>query len=201
MQRKLLLLQLVLLLFTYVNSDAQDYRPSVSISAKQARVLATEQLPSVLQWMEPEDLSLYGFSATDDFSKITVGRPFYLSSMDEVLQANKGILQIRSMMMPLILENTVRCFIYVSYEEGKWKAVGIGSMQYAVKGGGIFNKSDDNASWLISILQMNEEFIADNSKGTMLFKPILHINKEIVKEGYSMNELTSLFTESVNKVK
>ena len=76
MQRKLLLLQLVLLLFTYVNVNAQDYQPSVSISAKQARMLATQQLPAVLQWMEPEDLSLYGFSATDDFSKITVGRPF-----------------------------------------------------------------------------------------------------------------------------
>lgn len=204
MQRKLLLLQLVLLLFTYVNSNAQDYQPSVSISAKQARNLAMQQLPAVLQWMEPEDLSLYGFSATDDFSKITVGRPFYLSTMDEVTQmkqAGKNNLTIRSMMLPLILGNTVRCFIYVSYEDDKWKAVGLGSREYAIKGGSLFNKADDNASLMISMLQMSEEFIADNSTGVSLYKPVLHSNRELSKNGYSMNELMNLYAESVHKVK
>ncbi len=204
MQRKFLLFQVVLLLFAFVNGHAQDLRPSASISVKQARVLATEQMPAVLQWIEPEDLALYGFSSTDDFSKITVGRAFYLSSMEAVKQMNvdsKTSLEIRSMMLPLILDNTVRCFIYVSFEDGKWKAVGIGSREYAVKGGEIFNKSDDVASLIISMHQMNEEFIADNPKGVSMYKPVFHTNKELVKESYSMNELKVLFAESLKQTK
>ena len=201
MQRKLLLFQLVLLLFVFVNGNAQDLRPSASISAKQARVLATEQLPVVLQWIEPEDLALYGFTATDDFSKIIVGRPFYLSSMEAVnqMQDSRKGLQIRSMMLPLILDNSVRCFIYVSFEDGQWKAVGLGSRQYAVKGGAMFNKIDDNASLIISIHQMNEEFILENSKGIIQYKPIFQTNKELVKDGYSVSELKAIFVESLKK--
>ncbi len=204
MQRKFLLFQLVLLLFICVHVNAQDLRSSASISAKQARILATEQLPAVLQWMEPEDLSLYGFSSTDDFSRIIVGRPFYLSSMEEVnlmKQENRSSLQIKSMILPLILDNTVRCFIYVSYQDDQWKAVGIGSRQYAVKGESMFNKIDNTASLIIALPQMNEEFIADNSTGVTLYKPIFHSNKELVKEAFSMNELISLSADAVEKVK
>ncbi len=204
MLRKFLLFQLVLLLFAYVNVNAQDLRSSASISAKQARVLSTSQLAAVLQWMEPEDLPLYGFLSTDDFSRITVGRPFYLSSMDDVnvmKQENRSNLQITSMMLPLILDNTVRCFIYVSFQENEWKAVGLGSRQYAVKGGSLFNKTDNNASLIISIPQMNEEFIQDNSSGVTLYKPIFHSNKELVKEAFSMNELMTMSADAVQKVK
>ena len=132
------------------------------------------------------------------------GRPFYLSTMDEVTQmkqAGKNNLTIISMMLPLILNNTVRCFIYVSYEDDQWKAVGLGSREYAIKGGSLFNKADDNASLMISMLQMSEEFIADNSTGVSLYKPLLHSNKELSKNSYSMNELMNLYAESVQKVK
>lgn len=205
MQKKLLLLKLVLLLFAYVNVNAQDYRPRVSISAKQARVLATEQLPTVLQWIELEDLSLYGFSGTDDFSKITVGRPIYLSTIEEIKQivdVGKTDLPITSMMLPLILDNSVRCFIYVSYENGKWAAVGLGSREYAIKGADIFNKSDDNASLMVSILQMSEEFIADNSTRVVTrYKPLLNLGRQLEKESYTLKELMTFFDESVKKAK
>ncbi|MEO5967383.1 MAG: hypothetical protein ABIP68_00110, partial [Ferruginibacter sp.] len=168
MQRKLLLLKMVVLLFAYVNVNAQDLRPSATISVKQARILATDQLPKVLQWMEPEDLHLYGFSSTDDFSKIIVGSPFYLSTMEEVSKTSrdlKGTLQIKSMILPLILDKTVRCFIYLSIEDNEWQAVGLGSREYAVKGGKIFNKVDDIATLIIAIPQISEEFIEVNSNG------------------------------------
>lgn len=204
MQKKLLLLKLVLLLFTYVNVNAQDIRPSATISAKQARILATDQLPNVLQWMEPEDLHLYGFSSTDDFSRITVGRPYYLSTMEDISGISrdiKGTLPIKSMMLPLILENTVRCFIFLSLEDNEWKAVGLGSREYAVKGGKIFNKIDDNASLIIGIPQLSEEFIEENLNGISLYKPIFRFDKELKKEGLTMNELRTLFIETLKKVK
>ncbi len=204
MQRKLLLLKMVVLLFAYVNVNAQDLHPSATISAKQARILATDQLPKVLQWMEPEDLLLYGFSTTDDFSKITVGRPFYFSTMEEVSQTSrdlKGTLRIKSMMLPLILENSVRCFIYLSLEDNEWQAVGLGSREYAVKGSEFFNKSDDLASLIIAIPQISEEFIEDNFSGVTLYKPIFRLDKELAKDGLTLKELSNLFIESIKKLK
>lgn len=203
MRKKFFLLKFVLLLFTYVNVSAQDLHPSATISPKQARMLATDQLPKVLQWMEPEDLSLYGFSAADDFQKITVGRPFYFASMEDAIESSrkgKGALVIKSMMLPLILENKARCFIFLSYEDNEWKAVGIGSKEYAAKGGSIFNKSDDNPSIIITLPQLHEEYVEDNSKGLSTYRPIFRSNKSMEKESFTLNELISLFNQSAENI-
>jgi hypothetical protein len=216
MKKKIMLFQPALFIFFsfwVMKADAQDVRLKISIQPKEARSLAQKELPKVLQWIEPEELESYGFSKNDDFSKIFVGRPFYLTSIDlvkQMEQTREGSIEIQAMMLPLLLDKSVRCFIYLSFEDNQWKAVGIGSKEYAAKNSDAFNKNDDNASLIIAIHQIQEEFISDKpvsvttsdkSVPVNTYKPIFGSNKDARKENYSLNELVGLFDESLKTIK
>lgn len=187
---------LVILGLTSLQLHAQNFRLKNQMLPTDARALATKALPAVLQWIEPEDLSLYGFSATDDFSKIVVGRPFLLSSVNEIqvsneLQRKSGI-ESSSMMLPLILDGKVRCFIYISNEAGGWKAVGIGGNGYIKNHEKLFSTADDNLSVIVAAHNLNEEFIIESNQEGTIYRPLFHANAAVSKKSYGLAEVISL---------
>lgn len=200
MQKKLLPLRWALLFFLSLQGlmgMAQDFRLKNSISTEQVRKIAQTALPALLQWMEPTELNLYGFSASDDFSSIMVGRPVYLTSIEDMnpaMETENASVEVKTIMLPLLLNNTARCFIYVSFEDGQWKAVGIGSRVYADKNPGLFTKTDNSVSVVVSVPQANEEFILEKSSGANVYMPLFR--KSDAKRTYSLTDLLALQQES-----
>ncbi|MCW5917242.1 MAG: hypothetical protein KIS82_07830 [Ferruginibacter sp.] len=179
-----------------IQATAQQFRVKNSFSASEARAFAMKALPSVLQWIEPEDLELYGFAPMDDFSKIKVGRPFLLSSVSDVVQNNpvkqESGIEVSTLMVPLILGGQARCFLYVSNQEGGWKAVGIGGNGYIKGNESLFNQPDEKFGIIVAAHNLNEEFVVENTAVGIMYKPLFHVNREVVKNQYSFSEVSQM---------
>ncbi len=161
--------------------------------------LAQEQLPKMLSLIEPEEYEDFGFNTTDDLSAIQIGRLVQLTTaydIQNLSETNQEALEINTVMLPLILDNTVRSFIFISKEEGAWRVVGIGSKNYAQGNDAFFNKMDDKASLIIAVPQANEEFINDMSGNMDAFYPIFHVNEEVENRAHSVTELLQIYRES-----
>ncbi|MBD3290189.1 hypothetical protein GF337_15385 [candidate division KSB1 bacterium] len=88
-----------------------------------------------LDAIPPDDLDHFGFSGGDDFSKVTLGRPFKVYQIaPELIQSYDSHASISSLLsattlwyFPLIYERKYRTLLTVDYIKNEWKAVAIGS--------------------------------------------------------------------------
>lgn len=161
-------------------SNAQKFTVNHSLQPFEAVSLASQQLTSMLELIEPTELQAYGFSSTDDFSKISIGAPFYVTSLPANSVAEKNIvMNVTSIQLPLLLNNTARCFLYLGIEQGQWKAVGIGGANEVALHQDVFNvKSEEatNGRYLFSIPQLSEMYVLQYVNETPLFKSVLNLN-------------------------
>ncbi len=180
--------------------DAQDLNIKSSLQPRDAMQLAQEQLPEMLGLIESEELEEFGFNTTDDLAQIKMGRVVYLTTaydIKDLAESKKNVLEIQTMMLPMIVDNTVRSFVFISMEEGQWKVVGIGSKEYARDNDAFFNKIDDQASLIIAVPQVNEEFFNDMSGKLDAFQPIFRINEEIENRTFSVKEVVDIYSNSL----
>lgn len=195
---KLMTMSLILLLGV-VSSDAHELKVNSTLAPKDAKIMAQEQISKMVELIEPEELQEFGFTAEDNLEQLKVGRVIYTTTTYDIetqKNSNQEFLEINTMMIPLILDNSVRCFMFVSKEEGTWQIVGIGSKEYAKENDEFFNKDDDQASLIIAIPQINEEFFSETIESSSDFKPIFRINEDLENRAYSVAELIELYNKS-----
>ena len=100
-----------------------------------ARLMAAKDLNKTLQWVDPQYLGQYGFGSKDDLSKITIGMPLYQFSFyaEAIINADgRKELNQDAILLPLLLDGSVRCFIYIMKDEkGNWAVSGIGGANEA----------------------------------------------------------------------
>jgi hypothetical protein len=105
------------------------------LSPQKARLMAVKDLNKTLQWVDPQYLGQYGFSTKDDLSAITIGLPLYQFSFyaESVINADdRKELSQDAVLLPLLLDGSVRCFIYIMDDgKGNWAVSGIGGAHEA----------------------------------------------------------------------
>lgn len=144
---------------------AQAQEAPLPISPIEARNLASDNLSRVLEWLPPDHLEQYGFSDKDNFSAISIGMPLYASSFtdESVIAGSDAGMQTNLVQLPLILNGTARCFIYLSpNEEGRWVASGLGGHNEARTWSSLFTgkqaQSIDHLS-MLHIPQTNADYL------------------------------------------
>jgi hypothetical protein len=191
--KKLKIAMLCLIGFS-MQTNAQDLQVNQMISPADAVTIAQHELPNMLQLIEPEDLQEYGFDLADNFAKVQIGRPFYTAILPRT-EGNfineKISVNAHTIMLPLILNGTARCILYVSPEEGKWKVVGIGEGHFVANQQNVFNTStnDDGTSQvIISVPQTSQQYLMETSNS---FKPLFQFEGSEVKT-ISLQELIAI---------
>lgn len=161
-------------------SNAQEFTVKTTLQPYEAVSLANQQLTSMLELMEPTELQAYGFSSNDDFSKISIGAPFYVTNLAANATAAKSIqANVTSIQLPLLLNNQARCFIYLALEQGQWKAVGIGGANEVAMRQDVFNVTSEEATsgrYLVSIPQLSEMYVLQYVNETPVFKSVSNLN-------------------------
>lgn len=158
---KALLLGLSLGLPLWAGAQSTDQ----PISPVEARNLASQNLTRVLEWLPPDHLEQYGFSDKDDFSAIRIGMPLYLASFSDesVIAGTDPRIQTQLVQLPLILNGTARCFIYLSLgEEGRWVASGLGGNNEARTWNSLFTGKNAQGKDHLSMLhipQTNADYL------------------------------------------
>lgn len=117
------------LLFCCGRTVAQDNSP-LPLPPSEAVRQTEAGLSQVLQWIAPDELDLYGFRKTDDFSAIRVGTPLYQLEFSRPDGEHRE-LRATTILLPLVLQGSVRCFAYLSEENGRWQLSGIGGRNEA----------------------------------------------------------------------
>lgn len=149
-------------LFCHNRASAQDQLPPTPAEAVQQ---AEAGLSKALQWIHPDDIDLYGFRKTDDFSAIRIGKPIYqqyFSSPD----GRDRELATSAVLLPLILHDRVRCFLYLAQEDGRWQLTGIGGRNEAnawekqVLGADHMPQQD--RMLLLHLNNSNQDYLQDN---------------------------------------
>jgi hypothetical protein len=189
-------MMMLCLMSSSINTNAQELRVNQLLLPNDAVQLAQQELPNMLQLIEPESLKDFGFNASDNFSNLQVGHPFYVvnlprtsgSSTSEIISVNTT-----TIMLPLILENTARCILYVSQEKGTWKVVGIGEGNYVASQQNVFNtstRSDLNSEVIVSIPHLSQQYLMQQNDG-ISFKPLLEFEGSKM-ENISLAQLLEL---------
>jgi hypothetical protein len=136
---------------------AQAQEAPLPISPMEARNLASVNLSRVLEWLPPDHLEQYGFSDKDNFAAISIGLPLYASSFtdESVIAGADAGMQTQVVQLPLILEGTARCFIYLSRnEEGRWVASGLGGHNEARTWNSLFTGKEAQRTDHLSMLHI-----------------------------------------------
>ncbi len=153
---------------------AQAQEAPLPISPMEARNLASENLSRVLEWLPPDHLEQYGFGDKDNFAAISIGMPLYASSFtdESVLTGSDARMQTSIVQLPLILDGTARCFIYLSLnEEGRWTASGLGGHNEAVTWNTLLTGKETQSADHLSILhipQNNADYLWQPAANTWL---------------------------------
>lgn len=139
--------------------------PSPTEAVRQAEA----SLGQALQWINPDDIDLYGFQPTDDFSAIRIGKPIYQQHFSNPDGA-KQELSTSAVLLPLILQNKVRCFLYLANEDGRWQLTGIGGRNEARAWEKHILATDrlpqQDHMDLLRLLNSNQDYLLDNETAT-----------------------------------
>jgi len=173
------------------NINAQDLKVNLPITPNQVVKLAQQELPNMLQLIEPDQMIDFGFDLTEDFTNVEIGQPFYVVSLprttktiiSETIEVNPYTIAL-----PLILDGTARCLLYVSPEGRDWKVVGIGEGSLVDSQSDIFStstKQDGSSQVIISIPHMSQRYLMESNDS---FKP-LFLFKNYSMESISLKEL------------
>lgn len=143
--------------------------PELPISPVEARSLASENLTRALEWLPPDHLEQFGFTDKDDFSAIGIGMPLYQHSFADasVIAGNDAKMQTLIVQLPLILDGSVRCFLYLSPDEtGRWTASGLGGNNEARSWAGLLTGREADGKDHLSMLhipQTNADYLQNGS--------------------------------------
>jgi len=182
---------LLFLISIMTNINAQDLKVNLPITPNQVVKLAQQELPNMLQLIEPDQMIDFGFDLTEDFTNVEIGQPFYVVSLprttktiiSETIEVNPYTIAL-----PLILDGTARCLLYVSPEGRDWKVVGIGEGSLVDSQSDIFStstKQDGSSQVIISIPHMSQRYLMESNDS---FKP-LFLFKNYSMESISLKEL------------
>lgn len=180
------------------NLNAQHLRVKQPIPSHVAMDIAQQDLPNLLAMIEPEDMKDYGFSLSDNFNGIQLGQPFYLVTLPLNVQAsiNETIeLSPYTIMVPVVMNGVTRCVVFVSPEEGQWKAIGIGEANFVKNNPTIFNKINESHV-IVSVPQQSQQFYMYNER----FQPMIAF-EGMSMESISLSELITLNNEKVPEAK
>lgn len=153
---------------------AQAQSAELPVSPIEARNLATQNLSKVLEWLPPDHLEQFGFSDRDNFAAISIGMPLYSTSFSDasVISGSEPRMQTNVILVPLSLNGTVRCFIYLSPDEtGKWSTSGLGGRSEAIAWNSFLNGKKAQAKdhvTLLHIPQNNADYLWQETANTWL---------------------------------
>ncbi len=168
--RKVLLLGAGLVLPLWVQAQSAE----LPIGPTEARNLAAQNVSSVLEWLPPDHLEQFGFSDKDNFSAISIGMPLYSTSFSDasVISGSEPHMQTNMVLVPLSLNGTVRCFIYLSPDEsGRWVTSGLGGHNEATAWNGLLSGKNAEAKdhlTLLHIPQNNADYLWQEVTNTWL---------------------------------
>lgn len=155
-----------------LHGKAQQLEIKQAITPYEAVSLAQQELPNMLQLIEPDDIKDYGFSLSEDFSEVKIGRPFYIVNMPRTEGIENVTATTQTIMLPVILNGSARCALYVSPEAGSWKVVGIGEGNFIAAHQAIFNTTtnDDGSSFaIVNVPHMMQQYLVETNDS---FKPL-----------------------------
>jgi hypothetical protein len=183
---------------------------TVPLVPSEAVQMASSNISRVLQWIEPSELRLYGFDRMDDFSAIQADMPVYQQSFTSASIENGSDpkLETRTILVPLRLNGTIRCFMYISPDEQKhWKVVGIGGRNEAVRWEGSLNaegrSSREDHKLMVHVDQDGSDFIVTGtpvSRGPEQYVDVSMSKDGTVKDNNTYT-LDQLYAATVLKAK
>lgn len=174
-----------------INVHAQNLQVRQPLSPSEAVVIAQHRLPDMLQLIEPDQITDFGFTAKDDFSSVEIGRPFYVAMLPKAATREDIAVDAYTILLPVILNGTARCVLHVSPENGTWKVVGIGERGLIANNASIFNtttKEDGSSQVLVYVPQMSQMYFMEKNSS---FKPLLQ-HEGAASESISMDELVKV---------
>lgn len=174
------------------------------IAPAEARQMAIDNLNKTLQWVTPEYLEQYGFSEKEDFSSITVGIPLYQASFsaESLLQAD-GRKELRHdmVLLPLVLDGSVRCFIYLMPDEtGSWGVAGIGGAHEAGTWSPVIVRAEKQYDHLrlVHLVQNNADYLLQPGSG--IYENI-SVGKYLYGQQENLKSIDELYAEAVQIAK
>lgn len=190
---KLKLTILLCLMGIIIQTNAQDLKVNLPIAPNEVVTLAQQELPNMLQLIEPDQITDFGFDLTEDFNSVKIGRPFYVVSLPrttEPIISKTTQVNPYTIALPLILDGTARCLLYVSPEGRDWKVVGIGEGYLVASQPDVFSTSTDedgSSQVIISVPHMSQRYLMESNNS---FKPLFRLEDYNVKmENLSLKEL------------
>lgn len=188
------LIQLALLVGTVtwgIRANAQKISIRENITSNEVVNVAQQNLSHWLQQIEPDQIKDYGFAASDNFSDVKVGQPFYMVNLPRTESTDEVVATPFTVMVPVILNGTARCAMYVSQEEGTWKVVGIGEGNFVASQLEVFNTETNNngdSRVIVSVPHLSQLYLMESADS---FKPLIQFeNGE--NQNISMEELVRL---------
>lgn len=190
---KLKLTILLCLMGIIIQTNAQDLKVNLPIAPNEVVTLAQQELPNMLQLIEPDQITDFGFDLTEDFNSVKIGRPFYVVSLPrttEPIISKTTQVNPYTIALPLILDGTARCLLYVSPEGRDWKVVGIGEGYLVASQPDVFSTSTDedgSSQVIISVPHMSQRYLMESNNS---FKPLFGLEDYNMKmENLSLKEL------------
>jgi len=183
---------LLCLMSIVIQTNAQDLKVNLPITPNQVVAIAEQELPNMLQLIAPDQIKNFGFDLTEDFANVKIGRPFYVVSLPRTEPIASKTIQStpHTIALPLILDCTARCLLYVSQENGAWKAVGIGEGSLVASQIDVFSTSTDedgSSQVIIDVPHMKQRYLMEDNDS---FKPLFRSqNYNMKMKGISLKEL------------
>ena len=108
--------------------------PSDDQIPPEARDAGRAGLPEMLKAIPEKDLAFYGFADPQEFSRVTLGEPFRLYTLDpqeiiDFAEGRAGSMEERPTnhwLFPVICAGRLRTVLTVAYLDGIWQAIEIG---------------------------------------------------------------------------
>lgn len=187
------------LLTLCVSMQSQDIRQSM-LNSPMVQAGLFEYLSKIPNGHEVN----FGFYDRSEFKDATFGRPYqiYRIQYDSLEYESKEFRETNKWYIPVILDNTYRCFLYVRNNANEFRIVGIGSMEIAKDIGLCENmyKSSNQTHDLIILDEINNFLYLVSNDG--LFTPVrptrLSDSSKLytsVKRSSVVNELLSFVIE------
>lgn len=174
-----------------VQTNAQDLKVDLPIAPNEVVALSQQELPNMLQLIEPDDIANFGFELTEDFADVKIGRPFYVVSLPRATEPiTSKTVQVSpfTIYVPLILDGTARCLLFVSQEDGNWRVVGIGEGNLVSSQSDVFSTSTDedgSSQVIISVPHMLQQYLMESSDS---YKPLFQF-EDMRMENISLKEV------------
>lgn len=151
-------------------SYSQNIICTKPVEQETARSIVQQDLIKLLEMIDSEDIESYGLSLEDDIRKITLGTPLYMGQLKQGLNSNssKYNLVVTTILVPLKLDNSPRCFAILGEENGKWAPIGIGGAQWLSDNAKLINEGYTELMhdyYIVQFPTLNEKYLMTSADG------------------------------------